>query len=585
MNYQWNLDSLYPGFDESYEQDLITFRDLIKTITKITKAKKPNQVEYLESYLQTLESINLLASKLGGYPSLIRSTDVNNEQASLHLARFATTYNEIVDPQCRFILSIKKYDLESLIPQSEILTKYAYYLRKAQEVQRHLMSRKEEMVYAKLSEIGSSSWGELQELATANLSIPFRGATKTLSEIRNLAYDPDPAIRREAYEAELAAYPQVESFVALGLSNIKRDTIYRNKQRHYASPLHASLDSSDLQEKSLNALLDAIKEYRPVFASYLKAKASHLGYSNGLPFYEMFAPVGQPGETYSIEDAKNLVLQAYDSFSPRLGNFARKAFAQEWVDFLPHAGKVGGAFCAGISAIKESRVLTNFTGVLSDCLTLAHELGHAYHDEVIYENPPLNQEYPMQLAETASIFCETITNNYLLQTITSPAQRLAFLENSIQDATQVIIDILSRFLFEKSLINEAKEGPVSASRLKELMLSAQKEAYLDGLDPDLLHPYMWLCKGHYYSSSFNFYNFPYAFGLLYGKGLYALYQKDPENFIPRYDAMLQATGFASSEDVAQTMGIDITDTAFWKESLEQIKQQIDEVITLLEQTK
>jgi oligoendopeptidase F len=221
----------------------------------------------------------------------------------------------------------------------------------------------------------------------------------------------------------------------------------------------------------------------------------------------------------------------------------------------------------------------NFTGSLSDVLTLAHELGHGYHGEIISNNAPLHWSYPMPLAETASIFCETIVNNHLLSSITNPKERLSVLENSLQGDTQVIVDILSRFIFESHLFEKAT-GPISKHQMKEMMVAAQKEAYGEGLDHQVLNAYMWLNKGHYYSAGLNFYNFPYAFGLLFGKGLYAQYLKNPEHFLTSYDDLLSLTTKTSVEEVAKSMHIDVTQKDFWIDSLEQVKKDIDEVILL-----
>ena len=187
----------------------------------------------------------------------------------------------------------------------------------------------------------------------------------------------------------------------------------------------------------------------------------------------------------------------------------------------------------------------------------------------------------MPLAETASIFCETIVTNHLLSDLTNDEERLSVLEIALQGDTQVIVDILSRYIFETNIFKLA-EGPISKDQMKEEMLKAHKEAYQDGLDHNILHPYMWLNKGHYYSSGLSFYNFPYAFGLLFGKGLYAIYLEDKKSFIKNYDKLLALTTKASVEDVAASMGIDVTNKEFWVNSLNLIKKDIDEVIRIME---
>ncbi|MDR2827922.1 MAG: M3 family oligoendopeptidase [Acholeplasmatales bacterium] len=584
MDTNWNLNSLYSSFEGKYEEDFKKAVEAVKEYTSLVMQKVQVDASYIENVLKLEEKLVYAISPLSGYPSLIQASDVNNSEASKNLAKCYNLYSLLTEPSVVFTKKLKKVDLESLRHQSSYINEYYHLLTTRQVSAFHMLSDKEEILYSKISELSSNSWSDLQSLATANITAIFRGEEKTLSEIRNLAYDSDALVRKEAYEVELESYKNVEKFVALGLSNIKRETVYINSRRGYKNPLENTLVNSNMTKKSLDALMGAIRDYRKVFAKYLKAKATYLGYKGSLPFYDMFAPVGKISKTYTYSEATDLVKSAYYSFSDKLGDFSKKAIENSWIDVYPKKGKVGGAFCSGIPSLKESRVLTNFTGVLSDCLTLAHELGHAYHDEVIYTNATLNQDYPMQLAETASIFCETIMNNFLLSKIEDKEERLAILENSVQDSTQVIIDILSRYIFETNLI-KASDGPLSSDELKEMMIEAQKEAYLDGLDHNLLHPYMWLCKGHYYSANYNFYNFPYAFGLLYGKGLYASYKKDNKAFIASYDKMLQLTGKDTAENVALSMGIDITKKDFWVSSLNEIKEQIDEVISLFKELK
>ncbi|MDR2867672.1 MAG: M3 family oligoendopeptidase [Acholeplasmatales bacterium] len=584
MNKTWDLSKLYADFGSVFQHDIELLKELTKKYNEAVGKTSQDVVSYLENVFHVAEEIEILTYKLYSYPSLVQATDVNNQQSAKALAVISDILNTMVVAGVRFCRYVKKVNVAEVVKQSSFLSEYEFNLQTIKQEALHLLSEKEEELYANLKPLASGSWSDLQSLATANLEIAYREQKLTLSEVRNLAYDQDPLVRKDAYYAELAAYKGVENFVALGLSNIKREVNIITKLTKFKSPLDHSLYVCHMSKKSLNALLGAIEDKKGIFAKYLKEKAKFLGYKGGLPFYEMFAPVGKVSKTYSYEEASDLVCQAYASFSPKLGAFGRKAFDNSWIDVLPHPGKVGGAFCSNIPPLNESRVLTNFTGSLSDCLTLAHELGHAYHGEIIAQNKPLNWDYPMQLAETASIFCETITNNYLLSKIDSPEEKLHILESQIQDATQVIVDILSRYKFEQSVI-ALGNAPASAQELKDLMLKAQKESYLDGLDHDLLHPYMWLCKGHYYSAGFNFYNFPYAFGLLYAQGLYANYLTGKEEFVQKYDKMLYATTHKTAENVALEMGVDITDKKFWLSSLKQIENTINEVVKLFHELR
>lgn len=577
---QWDLNDLYHGFDETYHADIEKFSQLVDTYITFIRKQDVKPETYLEGYLDLSEQITVLVRSLYSYASLVMSTDVTNQDAPKYLSKLQSISRRSTPEDVLFTRFLATLDLDDLAKKSEKIHLYLYQLKLSQEDAKHLLSEKEEVLYSKLRELASGSWGQLQSLTTANVPVYFRDKEITLSEVRNLAYEKDGSVRKDAYHAELKAYELIEDAVSLALSNIKREVTLMNELRGYESALHKTLEQSKMTKETLDAMISAMMDYRPHFEKYLQAKAKYLGHSSGLPFYDLFAPVGKLDKTYTYEEAQSLVKESFYGFSKRLGDFASKAFDKNWIDVYPKKGKRGGAFCSNQPQLKQSRIMTNFTGSLSDVSTLAHELGHGYHGEVISDNAPLHWSYPMPLAETASIFCETILNNHILSTITDKKERLSILEVSLQGDTQVIIDILSRFIFETKLF-EKSTGPISKHQMKASMLDAQKEAYLNGLDPNVLHPYMWLNKGHYYSAGLNFYNFPYAFGLLFGKGLYAQYLKNPENFLKSYDDLLTLTTKTSVEACAESMGIDVTKKDFWIDSLEQVKKDIDEVIELL----
>ena len=575
----WNLNDLYLGFDEAYEKDLITFEKMVDEYILFIKDQTVDPGFYLETYLTYQEKMGVIARTLSSYASLVLSTDVTNQVAPKYLSKLQQIFRKSTPEDVLFTRYLATLDLDSLASKSKPISTYLYQLKLGQDEAKHLLSEKEEMLYSKMRELASSSWGTLHGLATANVPVLFRGKEITLSEVRNLSYDQDQSTRLDAYHAELKAYELIEDQVALALSNIKREVVLLNDMRGYTSALEKTLKQSKMTKETLDAMISAMMDYRPYFEKYLKAKAKYLGHEGSLPFYDLFAPVGKLEKTYTYEEAMQIVKEGFYSYSSRLGDFAMKAFDQEWIDVYPKKGKRGGAFCSNQPQLKQSRIMHNFTGSLSDVLTLAHELGHGYHGEIISNNSPLHWSYPMPLAETASIFCETIVNNHLLSSITNPKERLSILENSLQGDTQVIVDILSRFIFESHLFEKAT-GPISKHQMKEMMVAAQKEAYGEGLDHQVLNAYMWLNKGHYYSAGLNFYNFPYAFGLLFGKGLYAQYLKNPEHFLTSYDDLLSLTTKTSVEEVAKSMHIDVTQKDFWIDSLEQVKKDIDEVILL-----
>jgi len=325
----------------------------------------------------------------------------------------------------------------------------------------------------------------------------------------------------------------------------------------------------------------------PVFRRYLRAKAARLG-QEALPWWDLFAPVVAPGTAggaggerhFTFAQAEQFIDQQFSPFSSRLAGLAQRAFANRWIDAEPRAGKRGGAFCMWVPGVRESRVLCNFDGTLDQLFTIAHELGHAFHNECSAGQLPLQTLTPMTLAETASTFCETLVTEAALAAATSPAEELSILETFLIGATQIVVDITSRFLFEQEVFERRAQAELSADDFCEIMLRVQRETYGDGLDQRYLHPYMWTWKPHYYRAEMAFYNYPYAFGLLFGIGLYALYQSRGPAFVADYEALLASTGQASPAELAARFGIDIRQPQFWRDSLAVIERRIDRYISL-----
>lgn len=589
MNMTWNLEIMYKGYDDpKYIKDNERVLELIKELNdSVKELNKENAVNCIEKNMKLEEEFNKVIIELFSYSSLRAATNVNDYEALGEMGKLQMVLQETVEANVQFTKFLKDLDLDELSKQSEVIKTYLFILKNYQEEALHMLSDREEVLASKLRLVGSNSWSDLQGQLTANLSIKVEGFEENmpLSAVRNLAYDHSEKVRKAAYEAELGAYKQIKDSVAMALNNIKREVNIMMPLRGYEDALDKTLKQSRMSKATLDAMITAIKEEAPKFREYFKLKAKALGYKNGLPFYDLFAPMGSMHKTYSIEEAKDLVLDVYGSFSKSLYELGKEAFENRWIDVLPKEGKSGGAFCAGLDNHNESRVLTNFTGSLSDVQTLAHELGHAYHGRVVLDNAPLNRDYPMPLAETASIMCQTLMAKKMINDITDPNELLTVVEESLQEDSQCVIDILSRFLFESKVLAEPIARPLSASDMCEFMLEAQDESYGDGLDSEYKHAYMWLCKSHYYSAGLNFYNWPYAFGLLFGKGLYKQYLKDKETFVKNYDQMLRNTGFMSVEDVALSMNIDVTKKDFWIESLKFIEEDIDLFEKLLKETK
>ena len=587
MEMTWDLSVLYSGYDDpKYNNDYEKLLHLI-SLAKAEKLDKGNPILTIENHLKAEMEMTSVVSELFSYSSLRCATNVNDYEALGQMGKIRLALQETVEADVAFTKFLKDLDLEQLAKKSEVIKEHLYGLKRTQQNALHMLSDKEEILASKLQLVGSSSWSDLQNKLTSNLKITVEGmeGTYPLPTVRNMAFSADAGVRKAAYEAEINAYKTIEDAVAMSLNNIKREVNIMMPLRGYKSALEKTLQQSRMSEATLNAMIEAIKEEAPRFRDYFKLKGKMLGHQNGIPFYDLFAPVGKLTKEYTYEEAKELVLDTFGSFSKALYDLGYDAFQNRWIDVLPHEGKRGGAFCSSLGNHNQSRILTNFTGSLINVQTLAHELGHAYHGRVIHNNSQLNRSYPMPLAETASIFCQTLMSKKMINELTDPLEKLTAIEVSLHEDSQCVIDILSRFIFESSVFDSPISKPLSAKELCDMMLKAQDDSYGDGLDPNYKHAYMWVCKSHYYSAGLNYYNFPYAFGLLYAKGLYKQYLKDKEGFVAKYDKMLMATGLMSVEEVALTMGIDLTKKEFWIESLKFIEEEIDLFENLLNELK
>ncbi|MBU3136284.1 M3 family oligoendopeptidase [Clostridium gasigenes] len=588
MELNWSLKEIYTSFNsKEFKGDIEKLTELIEDInTWATETVKDNQnvVVKLEDYIKRFSEFTKLISKLGSFAELTVSADTTNIEALKYCDIIETKSTKIVEASTKlekWISTIE--DIDVVIGKSELLKEHEFVLKNTIELSKYLLSDREENIIATMQNTGSSAFGKLKDKLISSLKVEIEenGEVKELplTVVLNMAYDKDSDVRKRAYEAEIESYKKVEEGVAAALNAIKGEVLTVCDFRGYKSPLEKTLVESKMDEESLEAMLSAMRESMPVFRKYLRRKAEILGHKNGLPFYDMYAPISDADMKFTYEEGAKFVEKNFRTFSDNLGDFAAKAINNNWIDVKPKEGKVGGAFCAELHFIGECRVLLNYGDSFSDVITMAHELGHGFHDECLKNESILNIDCPMPIAETASTFCETIIKKAAVKDATKE-EALAILEAEISGCTQVIIDIYSRFLFEKSLFEARKECALSVEQIKELMLNAQREAYGDGLDPNFLHPYMWTWKPHYYYADSNFYNFPYAFGLLFAKGLYAKYLEDREVFPESYEKLLEITGKNKIADVTKVMGIDIHNKEFWRNSLKTVEDDIERFIEL-----
>jgi pepF/M3 family oligoendopeptidase len=468
--------------------------------------------------------------------------------------------------------------VDALAAHSPEVDEHRGPLRRLAARAEHQMTEAEEHLAAELAVTGSSAWARLHNDVTSQLTatveLPTGTATLPMPAVRGLAADADPAVRRAAYDAELRTWPTVEVPVAAAMNAIKGEADALNRRRGWASPLDASLFANSVGRPTFEAMQAAVVAALPDLRRWMRSKAALHGHGpdRGLPWWDLVAPLPTAASEVSWDAGIDVVRSAFAGYSDRLGRLVDRALDERWIDAASRDGKRGGAFCASF-VDDRSLVLLNWSGSADSTQTTAHELGHAYHNTTLAGRTSLQRQLPMALAETASIFCETLVVEAGLARTTG-AERLAQLDVDLAGTNQVVVDIHSRFLFETEVFARRRRRTLSPAELCELMTEAQAEAYGDGLDQSTAHPYMWLLKPHYYGS--HFYNWPYTYGLLFGLGLYARYREDPERFRAGYDDLLSRAGIDTAEELGASFGLDVTDEAFWSASLDVVRARIDD---------
>lgn len=595
----WDLSQIFSGFDGTdYQQALADYTagmdELDKRLADVT-AQQSDFSRWLADYLVKSNKTGALEESLNAFAYAMYSTDTTNSEYLNNVSKLEELGLQSTAQNLVFQGILTKYspDLSTFYTSYPQFAQYQYVLEQVIQDGTHRMSQAEENLAADLCRTGGAAWSRLHEQVISNLTDPATG--KTFNEIRNEAYSPDPAVRKAAWETEISLLKSVEIPIAAALNNLKGATVTLNRRRGWSQAISRSLASANMGEKTLAALIGAIEDSLPFWREYLQLKGRLLAMDcgggteapAGCAFYDLFAPLPRLGdaadscgaavkmEGWSFADARDYIVERFSGFSQDMGDFARTAFAENWIDAKVRKGKVGGAYCIDFPSKGVSRVLSNFTGSFSDVTTLAHELGHAYHHHCIAGLDYELTHYPMTLAETASIFAE----NIVMKDIISRCQgfdKLQLLELHLQDSCQVLVDILSRFYFEQSVFAEREQGELSAEDFCRLMAQAQERSYGSGLSPER-HQYMWAVKTHYYSPDLDFYNFPYAFGLLFALGLHAQYQKEGAGFAQVYQALLRDTGSCSCEEVCRRAGFDIETREFWAAGIKTFGAELEEL--------
>lgn len=620
----WNLDTLYAGLETpeykkalaDYTASMDEIDSLLDTADKFTREANNNFdfAAWLATFLEADNKCTALESTLNGYAYIIYSTDTTNTAYLNNISKIEEMSLRSQQQGIKFatMLTAHQKFLPEFYKRFPKYADYTYILNEVINEKLHQMSPAEENLATDLQRTGGDAWSRLHEQIISNM---HDENGKTFNGLRNDAYAPDANLRKSSWEKEVSLLKQNEIAFAASLNNLKGETVTLNKRRHWDEAVDRALFSSRMSKETLNALIGAVEDSLPMWRDYLQTKAlllqkAHATASKtagttahkGLAFYDLFAPLADPTacsgnktkesteesiftKEWTFDEAKEYILKEYNSFSKDMGSFAEYAFDHNWIDAKVHAGKVGGAYDQDFAIGHQSRILSNFTGAFNDIVTLAHELGHAYHFSCMKGKDPAFFNYPMTLAETASTFAETIVKQDAIKGCDG-FDKMRLIELDLQDVCQVLVDILCRFYFERSVFEERANGELNSEDFCRLMRDAQEKSYGNGLNDEKTndksdyterHEYMWAVKSHYYSTGLDFYNFPYAFGQLFAAGLYERAKKEGPEFAKTYATLLSDTGSMSCEDLCKRAGFDITTKEFWKSGIEMYANELSQL--------
>ncbi|HEX4492467.1 MAG TPA: M3 family oligoendopeptidase [Acidimicrobiia bacterium] len=587
---RWDLEPIFASVDDRAFTDALenVYAEIDRLRVRYDEldihggdTRQPTSVDVdaLEALLDATNAVQEQLRRLNSFLYALTTTDSRDDRAAARLVELQTRGAPLAPLAKRLGSWLAALGgTEWLAEQSLTVAEHEFVLRTAAESAELQMSEAEESLAADLAPASALAWQRLHGDVSSQLVVELRMPGLDVERIpmtmaRGLATHRDAARRRAAYDGELAAWATAAVPLAAALNGAKGTMGVLNRRRGFADDLEPALRYNNVDRDTLDAMTDAVVASLPTFRRYFRAKAGLLGHDGGLPWWDLFAPVGaETGASWS--DATSRVRAAFGGFSPALVGLAERAFDERWVDAEMRDGKRGGAYCIGVEG-DISRVMMNFDGSHDSVTTLAHELGHAFHNVTLADRTPLQRRLPMALAETASIFCETLLFEHAVALAGDDGERLALLDTHLVGAAQVVVDIHSRFLFETELCARRKRTSLSVDELNTAMLDAQDAAYGDGLHPDHRHPFMWAVKPHYYTP---FYNWPYTFGLLFGIGLYARYLDDPEAFRAGYEDLLSQAGMADAVTLARGFGIDVRDGGFWTSSLDVLAGHVDDYV-------
>lgn len=591
LNQKWNMDPIFPGGSASPE--FTAFLDQIESDISIFKTAFKNGPGPLKPvdpahFQKTVHIYEELLKKLGeasAFVECITAQNIKDETALIRSNRLKTLAASFAACDALFEAQLRRITDEdwAALTAGSALDGVRFALQEKRDLSKKKLPPEQEQLISSLAVDGYHAWGSFYYTLVGKIKIPFNHPEKgsellSVSQANNLLDDPDRAVRKAAFESLETAWSDNAGLFAETLNRVAGFRLSVYEARGWYDFLDEPLDYNRMSRKTLDTMWKTIDEYKPVLVKFLNRKARMLGLQK-LAWFDVDAPLLRDSKKISYDEAGDFVVNHFRTFNPKMADFAAQALENRWIEAENRPDKRPGGFCTSFPLSGQSRIFMTFSGTATNTSTIAHELGHAYHQSVMSGLPFLSQQYAMNVAETASTFSEMIVSDAAESAARTREEKIAHLGSKLERCVALLMNIHARFLFETRFYEERKGGTVSVDRLNQLMKEAQKEAYLDALDT--YHPMFWASKLHFYITDWPFYNFPYTFGFLFSTGIYVRALKEGASFAGKYDALLRDTGRMTTEQLAEKhLNADLNAPDFWRSALDYCVRDVDNFLAL-----
>lgn len=586
---KWDLDVFYEGGSSSaaFAREIKGIEDDVAELDVLLSNTEGKLLQTIEAATEIVQSVLIRLRESESFVGCLMAQNMRDTAASGLNDRVKTVAAKLIGGLTRYDNALRQVDdaeWEKWVHTGPAAA-VAFSLSERRELAKEKLAPELEALVGDLAVDGYHGWGDLYNLIVSKAKFTVRGEdgeSKTLSagQMHNKLSDGDRSVRQAAFAEWEREWGEQADLCADTLNRISGFRLKLYDKRGWESPLKEPLQMNRMSEATLSAMWSAINEGKPALVRYMERKAKLLGLEK-LDWHDVGAPIGSSVRTISYEEGARFITEQFRKFSPDLATFTEMAFKDGWIEAEDRAGKRPGGFCTSFPKSEQTRIFMTYSGTADNVSTLAHELGHAYHQHVMNDLPAFSQEYAMNVAETASTFAELIVSDSAMKAAADHEEKLSLLENKIQNSVAFFMNIYARFLFETRFYEQRKLGMVTVEELNSLMEEAQREAFSGTLGE--VHPLFWASKLHFYLTDVPFYNFPYTFGYLFSMGIYARAQQEGEAFSDRYVQLLRDTGRMTVEELAfKHLGVKLDEADFWRDA---VALATDDIELFLEMTE